>query len=59
MRLRCSGNPAAAIGGREAGMSATDRADTGNLTQDDKTQDVYDYDNGLEDGHETDTDPEL
>jgi hypothetical protein len=40
-------------------MSATDRADAGNVTQDDKMQDVYDYDNGLEDGHETDTDPKL
>ncbi len=59
MRLRCSGNPTTAIGGREAGMSATDHADAGNVTQDDKTQGVYDYNDGLEDGHETDTDPKL
>ncbi len=58
MRLRCSVNPAAAIGGSEAGMSPTDCADTGIVTQDDETQD-YDYDDGLEDGHETDTDSEL
>jgi hypothetical protein len=49
MHLKCSGNPAAAIGGREAGMSATDCADVGNVMQDDKMQDVYDYYDGLED----------
>jgi hypothetical protein len=37
-------------------MSATDCADAGNVTQDDKTQDVYDYSDGLEDGHETNMD---
>jgi hypothetical protein len=40
-------------------MSATDRIDMGNVMQDDKMQDVYDYNDGLEDGHKTDTDPEL
>ncbi len=40
-------------------MSATDCANASNLMQDDKTQDVYDNGDGLEDGHETDTDPEL
>jgi hypothetical protein len=40
-------------------MSVTDRADAGNVTQDDKMQDDNDYNNGLEDGHETDMDPKL
>jgi hypothetical protein len=38
-------------------MSAIDQAGMlVNVTQDDEMQDVYDYDDGLEDGHETDTD---
>ena len=37
-------------------MSAAGHADTGNVTQDDDTQANDDYDDGLDDGHQTDTD---
>ena len=40
-------------------MSAAGHADTGNVTQDDDTQANDDYDDGLDDGHQTDTDSEV
>ena len=39
-------------------MSAAGHADAGNVMQDDDTQAKDDYDNGLDDGHQTDTDSE-
>ena len=42
-----------------AAMSADGHADAGNVTQDDDTQAGDDYDDGLDDGHQTDTDPEV
>jgi hypothetical protein len=39
-------------------MSAAGHADAGNVMQDDNTQAKDDYDNGLDDGHQTDTDSE-
>ena len=40
-------------------VSAAGHADAGNVTQDDDTQADDDYDEGLEDGHQTDTDSEV
>ena len=40
-------------------MSAAGHADTGNVTQDDDTQADDDYDGGLDDGHQTDTDSKV
>ena len=40
-------------------MSAASHADAGNVTQDDDTQADDDYDNGLDDGHQTDTDSKV
>ena len=40
-------------------MSAAGHADAGNVTQDDDTQADDDYDDGLVDGHQTDTDSEV
>ena len=40
-------------------MSAAGHADAGNVTQDDDTQADYDYDYGLDDGHQTDTDSKV
>jgi hypothetical protein len=40
-------------------MSAAGHADAGNVTQDDDTQADDDYDEGLDDGHQTDTDSEV
>ncbi len=40
-------------------MSAAGHADPGNVTQDDDTQAEDDYNDGLNDGHQTDTDSEV
>ncbi len=40
-------------------MSAADHADAGNVTQDDNTQANDDYDDGLNDGQQTDMDSEV
>jgi hypothetical protein len=40
-------------------MSAAGHADAGNVTQGDDTQADDDYDDGLDDGHQTDMDSEV
>jgi len=40
-------------------MSADGHADVGNMTQDDNMQADDDYDDGLDDGHQTDANPEV
>ena len=40
-------------------MSAAGHADAGNVTQDDDTQADNDYDDGLDDGHQTNTDSKV
>ena len=40
-------------------MSAAGHADAGNVTQDDDMQADDDYDDGLDDGHQTDMDSEV